>query len=347
MIYNLYSTTDGGTTETLEVENINTGYQFPYVGTVDLFVKAVNAIGTSEDSNIEEGTALPGLSISWNTQTDNVLFNFEGIAGSSMEFTNDGGATWNVMTSGSPQTITTAAGPYEIRERLGGGVTHVWFADGPLVIYGGTDTSKNITGTLTATGGNLTSGLEMFYHVSVANPINVSGLNTSGMTTMKSMFARASAITTLDLSNFDTSLVTDTTLMFATCANLVNQNIGGFNTTNLTNMSSMFLNCQSLTDALLPDGPNNINDVSGLFRNCINLEHADITNFDMSGINHMDNMFQECAKLVCLTNIDTSQGATTVDMFTDCPLLVQPDAAAIVDLTDIDGANWINPGTCP
>ena len=45
--------------------------------------------------------------------------------------------------------------------------------------------------------------------------------------------------------------------------------------------------------------------------------------------------------------IDTTKvGATKTDMFSNCGVLTQPDAAAIVDLKDAGGANWTHPTTC-
>ena len=34
-------------------------------------------------------------------------------------------------------------------------------------------------------------------------------------------------------------------------------------------------------------------------------------------------------------------------MFLDCTSLVQPDTVAQADLSDVDGADWVNPNPCP
>ncbi len=54
-------------------------------------------------------------------------------------------------------------------------------------------------------------------------------------------------------------------------------------------------------------------------------------------------------KLICVNAIDTRAGSVSRGMFSPGYhfALQQPDAAAITDLEDTDGANWVNPGTCP
>ena len=71
---------------------------------------------------------------------------------------------------------------------------------------------------------------------------------------MSSMFAFCSGLTSLDLSGFDTSAVTSMSRMFAYCYGLTSLDLSGFNTSAVTSMLSMFAYCSGLTSLIL--GPN-------------------------------------------------------------------------------------------
>jgi len=61
----------------------------------------------------------------------------------------------------------------------------------------------------------------------------------------------------------------------------------------------------------------------------------------------MVGMFYEDNSLLCITNLDTTNVTEKTHMFSGCTSLVQPDATAQADLTDDDGADWVNPNACP
>ncbi len=85
----------------------------------------------------------------------------------------------------------------------------------------------------------------------------------------------------------------------------------------------------------------------GMFSGCVNLTSLDLTSFDTSITTMFRSMFLDCTSLVCITNLDTTNGTNRTNMFNNTPLLLNPDATAQADITDTDGANWVNPGTCP
>ncbi len=336
MRYDLYTTTDGGATGTLVAANINTGYEYPFTGTADFFIKSINSIGTSLNSNINEGTSLNILSVSWAAQTADVLFNFAGTAGSSMEFTNNGGTTWTTIAMGAT-TITTSTGPYEVRENIGGGVNRCNFDN---------STSMNLTGSIVIAGGELTSTSGMFWDCSNVTTINVNNLNTENIITMDNMFNGCSSITTLDVSNWDTTNVTNTNAMFSGCTELNLGDLSSLNGDNITNMGNMFANCTKLTNVSLRNSLGNLTNTNRMFVTCNSLETVDFTNFDMSNVIDNEAMFGACPLLICITNLNTTGSSNKTDMFENCTALVQPDAAAQIDITDTDGADWVNPGTC-
>ena len=69
--------------------------------------------------------------------------------------------------------------------------------------------------------------------------IDLTGMDSSKVTTMKNLFADSN-ITELNLSSFDTSNVTDMSFMFYGCSSLVELDISAFDTSNVTDMQSMF-----------------------------------------------------------------------------------------------------------
>ena len=124
----------------------------------------------------------------------------------------------------------------------------------------------------------------MFESCSGLTSLNLSGFDTSAVTTMDSMFARCSGLTSLDLSSFDTSAVTNMYQMFAECSSLKSLDLSSFDTSAVTNMNSMFADCYGLTS-------------------------LDLSGFDTSAVTNMTWMFYNCS---VLTSIDLSSFDTTV-----------------------------------
>ena len=78
------------------------------------------------------------------------------------------------------------------------------------------------------------------------NNLDLSGLNTRGVTNMRAMFQRATGLVTQDLSTLDTSKVTDFSFMFDGDTNLQGINVSSFDTRNGTDFNQMFQECTSL-----------------------------------------------------------------------------------------------------
>jgi len=82
------------------------------------------------------------------------------------------------------------------------------------------------------------------------------------------------------------------------------------------------------------------------FFDCWKLEY--LPSWDTSTVINYQGAFRYCSALVCMNNLDTSQpGCVKTNMLVNVPSLVQPDATAIADLTDTDGAVWTNSNPCP
>ena len=96
----------------------------------------------------------------------------------------------------------------------------------------------------------------------------ISNIDTSNVTDMRSMFNGCSYLTSLDLSNFDTSNVVDMSSMFSKCSNLTSLDLSNFNTSNVTDMHYIFNGCSNLT-------------------------YLDIRNFDFTKVISDGNMFDK------------------------------------------------------
>ena len=91
----------------------------------------------------------------------------------------------------------------------------------------------------------------MFYRCSSLTSLDLSGLDTSGVTNMSEMFYRCSSLASLDLSGLDTSGVTNMSEMFYRCSSLASLDLSGLDTSGVTNMSNMFSGCSSLASITL------------------------------------------------------------------------------------------------
>ena len=129
--------------------------------------------------------------------------------------------------------------------------------------------------------------------------VNMSGFDTSGLTSMASMFDGCPSLESLDISGFDTSSVEDMRSMFEGCSSLKSLDVSGFD--GARDMSYMFKGCSSLTSL----------DVSGfisnsstddsreyMFDGCSSLKSLDVSGFTFCGY---ENIFRGCLSLSELT----------------------------------------------
>ena len=77
--------------------------------------------------------------------------------------------------------------------------------------------------------------------------VDVSGWDTSRVTTMRLMFSDCYSLKALDLSSWDTSSLERVNYMFDGCHALKTCDLSGWDTSNVTNMTLMFGDCRSLT----------------------------------------------------------------------------------------------------
>ena len=136
--------------------------------------------------------------------------------------------------------------------------------------------------------------------------------------------------------------------MFKGCTNLGSVDFSGCDFSEVLYFSSMFDGCSSLgyvapMNFMSGAAPYGIN---GMFKTASSLKHMSFEGVDFSQCSDMSELFYYCHALECITNIDTRNVVYGRDIFYECDSLVQPDSAAVSDITDSDGAVWVNPDAC-
>jgi len=212
------------------------------------------------------------------------------------------------------------------------------------------------------------SSFELFSNLTNVTSIDLSNMDTSGMTNMSNMFSDNTSLTnitfgdnfntanvinmsgmfknctilkTIDLSSFDTSNATIMASMFMNCQGLQNLDLKSFNTSNVTNMLSMFYNCSSLTSLDLSSfNTSNVERMDAMFYNCSSLISLDLSNFDTSKITDMTYMFNRCKSLtnINLSSFDTSNVSSLYDAFAGLTSL------KVLDLSSFDTSKVTNMG---
>ncbi len=160
-----------------------------------------------------------------------------------------------------------------------------------------------------------------FYGCSNLAYLNLSGLNTSSVTNMSSMFRDCTSLTSLNLSGFDTANVTDMRDMFTNCSSLTSLDVSNFDTSSVTNMSNMFRDCSRLTSLDVSKFDTaNVTDMSLMFSDCSSLISLDVSKFDTANVTDMSLMFSDCSSLNSLdvSKFDTAQVTDMGSMFRNC-----------------------------
>lgn len=171
--------------------------------------------------------------------------------------------------------------------------------------------------------------------------VDLSGWNTTGVTSMEGLFAQRTALQTADLSGWDTSSVSNMEGMFDECQSLRSLDLSGFNTSKVERMGRMFRNCTSLSSLDLsgfdtssvhdsnitkshydiqPESMEGSTAFSQMFAGCRSLTSLDLSAWDTSGVSNMNLLFSDCASLtdLSLKGWDTSHVTTMQQMFSGC-----------------------------
>jgi len=187
---------------------------------------------------------------------------------------------------------------------------------------------------------NMTSMSYMFYNSNSLKSINLSNFNTSKLLYANNMFNGCTSLESLDLSNFNTSKVTNFSNMFRDCQKMKEINLSNFDTSSATNFANLFHNCSSLTTLDLSSfNTNKVTYMGSMFYNCSSLTSLDLSNFNTSNVINMGyGMFYNCKSLkeLDLSNFDTKKVIDFSDMFNGCSSLEN------IELSSFDTTNATN-----
>ena len=177
-----------------------------------------------------------------------------------------------------------------------------------------------------------TNGSGMFSYLDNVDTLDLTGLDTSNMTSMSRMFYKSTSLKNIDVSGFDTSKVVNMIFMFNNCSSLISLDLSSFNTSNVTNMEAMFQNDVNLENITFGDNFNTskVKDMIAMFASCKKLSYINLSNFDTSNVTTMQSMFYYCENLksLDLSNFDTSQVIIMYAMFMNCSSLKELDLSS-------------------
>lgn len=153
----------------------------------------------------------------------------------------------------------------------------------------------------------------LFYKCSKIPTIKIS-TNSTNQTTLEDMFNGCTGVTSIDLTGLDTSNVTSIRFMFNDCKSLENVPNGFKNLTlskiNSTNMEYLFANCEELKEIDLSNMSfPNVTSLSSVFYNCKNAKIIKLPKFSEKKITNLNYLFSNCNMLqeIDLNGLDTSK----------------------------------------
>ena len=177
-----------------------------------------------------------------------------------------------------------------------------------------------------------------FMNCTALSSVDVSKLNTSKVTTIKSMFGNCKALESIKgLSSFDTSKVKDMYGVFFGCSNLASiEGLSKWDTSSVESMCMMFCYCSKLTsfESLSNWNTENVTDISNMFSYCSGLSSLEfLSNWKIGNVAHMYGLFKYCTNLTSTKGLekwDTGNAELMYEMFLGC-----------TSLTSIEGlSNW-------
>ena len=170
----------------------------------------------------------------------------------------------------------------------------------------------------------VTSMYCMFQGCSSLASLDLSPLDTSKVTDMSDMFSGCSSLKSLNVTSFDTCKVTSMLAMFNSCTSLESLDLSSFNASSVTTMMVMFGNCPSLKSLTFSSrfDTSNVKSMRLLFAGCKALNALDISGFNTSKVTDMSGMFSNCTSLASLdvSSLDTSKVTDMSGMFRNCPI---------------------------
>lgn len=126
-------------------------------------------------------------------------------------------------------------------------------------------------------------------------------------------FHNNKVLTQVDLSGLDTSNITSFQSLCKDCSNLKTVKMNDLDVSKVTSFQSMFYECKKLTEADLSNlNSSSVSDMSNLFYNCYDLEKIDLSNMDTTAVTTMSKMFFNCFINKNISELDLSSFQTPV-----------------------------------
>ena len=178
------------------------------------------------------------------------------------------------------------------------------------------------------------SAKDVFAECNSLEKIDVSGWDTSNVTSLRGIFCLCYALTEIvGLENWNTDNVQDMHGIFNQDSKLKSVNVSNWNTANVTNMRLLFDHCSSLTNLDLSGwNTDNVEDMHSMFSYCISLTTiGNIKKWNTSKVTNMAWLFSMCKSLETqdLSGWDTHNVTDMTDLFSNC-----------YNMTKIDVSGW-------
>lgn len=198
-------------------------------------------------------------------------------------------------------------------------------------------------------GSSLTGNMDsIFRRCYCAEEIDLSNLDTSGITNMDHMFAYLANVKKINLHGIDTSNVTNMHWMFYACDNLEEVDVTGLDTSKVTDMEYLFTYNYKLTKINLNDWDlSSVKTIFNAFYDCDSLTSIDLSKSDMSNLENAGFVFGNCNNLksVKFGNATTSKLENMNSMFYACPELTDVDIKTL-NTSKVTNYAWLF-GDCP
>ena len=203
-----------------------------------------------------------------------------------------------------------------------------WFTNVTLLDLSNLDTS------------GITDMTGMFAHTkNLTKIIFGEHFNTSNVKSMYEMFCNTYMLKSIDLSRIDTSSVTNMGHMFYG-SGVETLDLSTFDTSNVTAMDWMFASVSKITSLDLSSfNTSNVKNMNNMFARASKVSKLDISSFDTSNVTNFSAMFYGMSGMttIDLSNIDTSNATNLSAMFASCANLKSIDLSKFntSNVTDI------------
>lgn len=172
--------------------------------------------------------------------------------------------------------------------------------------------------------------------------IDIRHFDTSNVTNMESMFADLHKVTSLDLSGLNVKKVSNIQYIFSGSNDLQSLNLSGWELDSITNMSFMFNGLKQLISLnLTAFTTKNVTNMSYMFFGTKKLANLNLSSFDTSNVTNMAEMFRHDGAIYPLdvSSFDTRKVTNMTNMFYST--LMSPENSTL-DISNFDTRSLVS-----